>query len=81
MPTMTITLTLPPATEEQLRAQAAARGQEVADFVRELVEQSLGTQQPSSTLTPEQRAAAWRSWVAAHSVPGVVADDSRESMY
>jgi hypothetical protein len=77
---MTITLTLPPATEEQLRARAAARGQEVADFVRELVEQSLGTQ-PSSTLTPEQRAAAWRAWVAEHAVPGVVVDDSRESMY
>lgn len=32
-------------------------------------------------LTPEERSARWREFVRLGAVPGVVADDSRESIY
>jgi hypothetical protein len=38
---MTITITLPPATEERLRAEAAASGKDVGTFVVEAVEARL----------------------------------------
>jgi hypothetical protein len=38
---MTITLNLPPATVEKLKAQAAASGKDVETFVREAVEVKL----------------------------------------
>ena len=38
---MTITVTLPPATLEKLRAQAAASGKDIDTFVREAVEAKL----------------------------------------
>lgn len=31
--------------------------------------------------TPEEKAAAWREWVARHAANPHVADDSRESIY
>jgi hypothetical protein len=38
---MTITITLPPATEQRLRAQAQATGKDVGTFVLEAVEARL----------------------------------------
>ena len=42
---MTITITLPPATEERLRAEAAATGKDVAALVVEAVETRLSLSQ------------------------------------
>lgn len=39
---MTITVTFPEPTERALRAKAAEQGQEVGEFVRELVERQIG---------------------------------------
>ena len=35
----------------------------------------------AAEMTPEQRVAAWRAWVAGHRDVTAVADDSRESIY
>jgi predicted DNA-binding protein len=42
---MTITITLPPPTEERLRAQATATGKDVSTLVLEAVEARLATSQ------------------------------------
>ena len=42
---MTITINLPPATEEQLRAQAAATGKNISTLVVEAVEARLALAQ------------------------------------
>jgi hypothetical protein len=44
---MTITITLPPATEERLRAQAEARGKDISTLVLEAVETRLSLSQLS----------------------------------
>ncbi len=44
---MTITITLPPATEERLRAQAKATGKEISTLVVEAVEARLSLAQLS----------------------------------
>ena len=36
---------------------------------------------PAAPLSAEEFIAAWNAWGDAHSVPGVVVDDSRESFY
>ena len=46
---MTITITLPPATEQRLRAQAAATGKEISTLVLEAVETRLALAQLSLT--------------------------------
>jgi hypothetical protein len=43
--TMTITINLPPAAEEQLRAQAAATGKNISTLVAEAVEARLALAQ------------------------------------
>jgi len=52
---MTITITLPPETEEKLRERAAASGKTVDGFVRQLVEREVlganGGQGPSTSPT------------------------------
>ena len=35
----------------------------------------------AAVLTPEQRVAAWKEWIADHRDIQVVADDSRDSIY
>jgi hypothetical protein len=47
---MTITLTLPPATEAQLRQRAAQAGQTVDVYVQRLVEQALTPGTPEAVL-------------------------------
>ena len=44
-PNMTITITLPPATEERLRAQAEATGKNISTLVVEAVEARLALSQ------------------------------------
>ena len=68
--------------------QAALRGQTIEQYLRQLAEESTAsspvTREPSlspSDMTPQERAAAWRAWVASHRNQTQVADDSRESIY
>jgi hypothetical protein len=63
---MTITLTLTPATEEQLRQRAAQAGQSVDVYVQRLVEQAV---------TPGTAEAVLAATAAAPSVPGAWVDE------
>jgi hypothetical protein len=76
---MPITLSLSTGAEKRLRAVAEARGRTIEDIVREMLELHYGDQ-PCDKLTPEERVAAWRDYVAKHAVHGVVVDDSREGI-
>jgi hypothetical protein len=49
---MTITLTLKPEMERFLREQAAARGQDVADYLQGLIETALKSANGSDQATP-----------------------------
>lgn len=55
---MTVTLTLPPETEDKLRARAAETGQTVEGFLRQLVEREVhgGQGRPAPEAVPGQAA-------------------------
>lgn len=80
-----ITLELRPDMERKLREQAARTGQTLEALLLRAVEQvAAADPAPASTadqLTPEQRSAEWRAWVASHKPLPYMADDSRESIY
>ncbi len=82
---MTLTITLPPTTEAQLRERAAAEGKDPAAFALEAVQEKLALSDngpaASAELTPKQRSAEWLAWTASHKPLGYVVDDSRESIY
>jgi plasmid stability protein len=60
---MTITLTLSPATEAELRQRAARAGKSVDDYVQRLVEQAISPGAPQAVLAAAAAAppvpAAW----------------------
>lgn len=69
-----------PETAERIAALAKEKGLSVDEYLRSLLPN--GSAQPEeNVLTPEERANLWLEWVASHSVKGVIADDSRESIY
>jgi hypothetical protein len=86
---MTLTIDLAPELEHRLREAAERRGQEVGEFVTDLIEQSLPAIPPAGqslwhSLTPEEWARAFDEW--AHSNPSnapPLSDEaiSRESIY
>ncbi|HSI32068.1 MAG: hypothetical protein ACAI43_21995 [Phycisphaerae bacterium] len=81
---MTLKLELPPAVEARVRELAAAAGQDIEAFVREVVQDRVAaspTPLPQVLATPAQRAAAFEAWVASHAHRSGVVDDSRESIY
>jgi hypothetical protein len=64
-----------------LQKKAEAQGITLETLLRPLIEEN-GTQQPKPLeVTPEKRADELVRWLKAHSVRGVIADDSRESIY
>jgi hypothetical protein len=87
--TRTVTATVSPDTEENLRALAAQSGQTGESFLGALAEaaveqaRNLACQspQPFRDRSPEERLAALHAWVNSHSHITAVADDSRESIY
>ena len=88
---MTLNVPFSPATEAALLERAKAQGKPVESIVREVVEQTLGTnevEEDVSKLTPQERSRRWQEWVrgmneivARTLPPGKHADDSRESIY
>ena len=79
---MTVTLNLKPEVEAGLLAQAQASGMTVEEYLLSLVE-GVVLPAAATTLSPEQRAAAFESWSAGHRVTPPLSDYavSREAMY
>jgi hypothetical protein len=83
---MTVTIELKPEVEERAKAEAAARGLPVEDYLEAVIESQLangaGGQRIAENSTPAQRARAWEEWAAGHSPDTpVVLNDSREAIY
>jgi hypothetical protein len=79
---MTVTLSLRPETEKNLREQAAHAGMSLEAYLERLVVTSAG----SASRTPEMRTPGewigeWRAWAASHRALAGPADDGRESIY
>jgi len=83
---MTVTLQLPPEREAALKAQAAARGMSVEQWLLELTEQFA----PSGSIAhlqitnPKEWARQFRAWADSHDPNTPVLSDeamSRESIY
>ena len=79
---MTVTLNLKPEVEAGLVAQAQFSGMTVEEYLLSVVEGVVLPAAPS-TLSPEQRAAAFEAWSASHRATPLLSDDavSREAMY
>ena len=79
---MTVTLNLTPEVEAGLLAQAQVSGMTVEEYLLSVVEGVVLPAAPT-TLSPEQRAAAFESWSANHRATAPLSDYavSREAMY
>ena len=79
---MTVTLNLTPEVEAGLLAQAQVSGMTVEEYLLSVVEGVVLPAAPT-TLSPEQRAAAFESWSANHRITPPLSDYavSREAMY
>lgn len=69
-----------PETAAKIAAQARMRGLSVDEYLKSLLPDELD-QSEEKSLSPAAKVTLWREWVTNHSVKGVVADDSRESIY
>lgn len=82
-----INIPLSPEKEARLRERAAAAGKDVAEYVRDVLEEDLAATEPvSSPETPSlQKRRQWEkdldAWAAGHPHLDTLADDSRESIY
>jgi len=79
---VTVTLNLKPEVEAGLVAQAQFSGMTVEEYLLSMVEGVVLPAAPS-TLSPEQRAAAFEAWSASHRATPPLSDYavSREAMY
>ena len=79
---MTVTLNLKPEVEAGLSAQARANGMTLEEYLLSIVE-GAASSVAEPNLSPEQRAAAYEAWSAAHRPTPDLSDQavSRESMY
>jgi hypothetical protein len=79
---MTVTIEVPPDIEADLVAQASARGLALPQYVEHLLRDQVAAG-ASASLTPAQRAAAWRESVKGlpHTPPLSDEAISRESLY
>ncbi len=84
---MSVTIDLAPETERRLQQKAAEKGQTIEEYLKQLAEASAGELPaanqitPPPDMTPEERVAAFRAWVASHRPGTGIVDDSRESIY
>ncbi len=70
-----------PETAARLAAQAQKQGISVDDLLQSFLPAEPTTTEAKVELTPQEKARLWREWVENNSVKGVIADDSRESIY
>ncbi len=63
---MSLTIELPPDVERRLEDEAARRGIEAGDLAREFIEQQLPASPDVASMTPQERAEAFRAWVRTH---------------
>jgi hypothetical protein len=78
---MTVILKIKPELEAELVTRAEARGMTLEDYLLSLVEGAL---LPNTRGTPEERAAAFESWIKSHRAFAPPLSDyavSRESIY
>lgn len=80
---MTIQLDFPADVENTLRQRAAAAGQDVATFVKEVVSDHLAEDAPTPAMRSKRESFEdWmRAWIKMHPVLPTAVDDSRESIY
>ena len=80
---MNVSINFSSEIETQLLRRAAAAGQDVESFVRQVVTESLAEQ--SAEMPPKKVPSEFRermeSWIALHPKLDNVIDDSRESIY
>lgn len=69
-----------PETAAKIAAQAKMRGLSVDEYLRSLLEDEIA-RPDEKEFSPEEKAKLWRELIANHSVKGLIADDSRESIY
>ena len=69
-----------PEMAAKIAAHAKTRGLSVDEYLRTLLPDDCD-QAEEKTLGPDEKAKLWRELIANHSVKGVIADDSRESIY
>jgi hypothetical protein len=84
MEPQTVTIELDPSAAAVLRAlqeKAEAQGLTLYEILRPLAEEWNGTEIATPNLTTAQKADDVVQWLRSHSVKGVIADDSRESIY
>jgi hypothetical protein len=70
-----------PETAARLAAQAQKQGISIDDLIQSLLPAEATVTEIKAELTPQEKARLWREWVENNSVKGVIADDSRESIY
>ena len=84
METQTVTIEVDQSAAAIIRAlqeQAEAQGVTLTTLLLPLAEGLSGREAKATAMTPEERARAFKKWVTDHSVSGVIADDSRDSIY
>lgn len=69
-----------PETAAKIAAQARMRGLSIDEYLMSLLPEERD-QRAQNALSPAQKARLWREWIKNHSVNGIIADDSRESIY
>lgn len=70
-----------PETAELLANGAAASQLSIDEYLRSLLPYSNGLSEAKEEATPQEKIRRWREFVEKYSVRGVIADDSRESIY
>lgn len=85
MNTQTVTIEVAPQVAQILLAlqrRAEAEGVSLDSLLMPLVAlNGVGGEETGFEMTPRERANDLVEWLKAHSVKGVIADDSRESIY
>ena len=75
--------------QPEVLARLAARAKETSETVNGLLQKMLDemesastNDEPDASMTPQEKAEAWREWTTKHAVSlPCLADDSRESIY
>lgn len=78
---ITVLEQIKPETAELLAAEAKANHLSVDEYLRNLLHHSNGVTEAKEEMSPQEKVRRWREFVEKYSVRGVVADDSRESIY